>query len=62
MFRPSIVEAANWCCDRMVVGACRGSNTTVCWGTPAVRNVVKLKKELNRAFVACGTPKAADGY
>ncbi|TWW61101.1 hypothetical protein D4764_05G0011910 [Takifugu flavidus] len=26
MFRASIVEAADWCCGRKVVGACRGGN------------------------------------
>ena len=30
--------------------------------TPAVRNAIKLKNESYRAFLACGTPEAADGY
>ncbi|TWW67270.1 hypothetical protein D4764_02G0003110 [Takifugu flavidus] len=52
MFRASIVEAADRCCGRKVVGACRGGNT----------DAVKLKKESYRALLACGTPEAADGY
>ncbi|XP_041864800.1 serine/threonine-protein kinase pim-2-like [Melanotaenia boesemani] len=31
-------------------------------GGRAVRDAVKLKRESYRAFLACGTPKAADGY
>ncbi|TWW64123.1 hypothetical protein D4764_03G0011310 [Takifugu flavidus] len=62
MFRASIVEAADRCCGREVVGACRGGNARTCWWTPAVRDAVKLKKESYRALLACGTPEAADGY
>ncbi|TWW78306.1 hypothetical protein D4764_11G0004270 [Takifugu flavidus] len=62
MLRASIVEAADQCCGRKVVGACRGGNTRTRWWTPAVRDAVKLKKELYRALLACGTPEAADGY
>ncbi|XP_051922980.1 uncharacterized protein LOC127601606 [Hippocampus zosterae] len=61
-FRASIVEAANLSCGRKVVGACRGGNPRTRWWTPAVRDAVKLKKESYRAFMACGTPEAADGY
>ncbi len=32
------------------------------WWTPEVRDAVKLKKESYRAWLACGTPEAADGY
>ncbi|TWW77601.1 hypothetical protein D4764_12G0009910 [Takifugu flavidus] len=62
MFRASIVEAADRCCGRKVVGAYRGGNPRTHWWTPAVRDAVKLKKESYRALVACGTPEAADGY
>ncbi|XP_051939041.1 uncharacterized protein LOC127612098 [Hippocampus zosterae] len=62
MFRASIVEAANLSCGRKVVGACRGGNPRTRWWTPAVRDAVKLKKESYRAFMACGSPEAADGY
>ncbi|TWW59961.1 R2 Retrovirus-related Pol polyprotein from type I retrotransposable element [Takifugu flavidus] len=62
MFRASIVEAADRCCGRKVVGACHGGNTRTRWWTPAVRDAVKLKKESYRALLACGTPEAADGY
>ncbi|TWW52971.1 hypothetical protein D4764_0013940, partial [Takifugu flavidus] len=62
MFRASIVEAADRCCGRKVVGACRGGNARTRWWTPAVRNAVKLKKESYRALLACGTPEAADRF
>ncbi|TWW69196.1 hypothetical protein D4764_18G0000020 [Takifugu flavidus] len=62
VFRASIVEAADRCCGRKVVGACRGGNARTHWWTPAVRDAVKLKKESYRALLACGTPEAADGY
>ncbi|KAM4590384.1 uncharacterized protein V3H82_004354 [Fundulus diaphanus] len=62
MFRASIAEAASRSCGRKVVGACRGGNPRTRWWTPAVREAVKLKKESYRAFLACGTPEAADVY
>ncbi len=31
------------------------------WWTPEVRDAVKLKKESYQAWLACGTPEAADG-
>ncbi|XP_072564341.1 uncharacterized protein [Paramormyrops kingsleyae] len=62
MFRASIVEAADRSCGRKVVGACRGGNPRTRWWTPVVRDAVKLKKESYRAFLACGTPEAADRY
>ncbi|TWW71616.1 hypothetical protein D4764_16G0001130 [Takifugu flavidus] len=62
VFCASIVEAADRCCGRKVVGACRGGNARTRWWTPAVRDAVKLKKESYRALLACGTPEAADGY
>ncbi|TWW80203.1 R2 Retrovirus-related Pol polyprotein from type I retrotransposable element [Takifugu flavidus] len=62
MFRASIVEAADWCCGRKVVGACRGGNTRTRWWTPVVKDAVKLKKESYWALLACGTPEAADRY
>ncbi|TWW80939.1 hypothetical protein D4764_01G0007540 [Takifugu flavidus] len=62
MFRASIVEVADRCCGRKVVGACRGGNARTRWWTPAVRDAVKLKKESYRALLACGTPEAADRY
>ena len=62
MFRASIVEAADRSCGRKVVGACRGGNPRTRWWTPAVGDAVKLKKESYKAFLACGTPEAADRY
>ncbi|TWW73438.1 hypothetical protein D4764_15G0008320 [Takifugu flavidus] len=68
MFCASIVDAADRCCGSKVVGACHGGNARTCWWTPAgsgiatVRDAVRLKKELYRALLACGTPEAADRY
>ncbi|XP_061625818.1 uncharacterized protein LOC133476446 [Phyllopteryx taeniolatus] len=62
MFRASIGEAADRSCGRKVAGACHGANPRTRWRTPMVRDAVKLKKESYRAFLACGTPEAADGY
>ena len=58
----SIAEAADPCCGRKVVGACGGGNPRTRWWTPVVRDAVKLKKESYMAFLACGTPEAADRY
>ncbi|KAL3999284.1 ornithine decarboxylase [Sarotherodon galilaeus] len=58
----SIAEAAALSCGRKVVGACRGSNPRTKWWTPEVRGATKLKKESYRAWLACGTPEAADRY
>ncbi|CAG5929455.1 unnamed protein product [Menidia menidia] len=62
VFRASINDAASQSCGRRAVGACRGGNPRTRWWTPAVRDAVRLKKESYRAFLACGTPEAADGY
>ncbi|KAG1926553.1 gastrula zinc finger protein XlCGF52.1-like [Pimephales promelas] len=62
MFSTSIVEAAALRCGRKASGACRGGNPQTRWWTPEVKDAVKLKKESYRAWLACGTPEAADGY
>ncbi|TWW81631.1 hypothetical protein D4764_01G0014460 [Takifugu flavidus] len=62
MFRASIVEVADRCCGRKVVGACRGGNARTRWWTPVVRDAVRLKKESYWALLACGTPEAADRF
>ena len=62
MFSTSIVNAAVRSCGRKVSGACRGSNPQTRWWTPEVRDAVKLKKESYLAWLARGTPEAADGY
>ncbi|TWW74493.1 hypothetical protein D4764_14G0004960 [Takifugu flavidus] len=62
MFRASIVDAADRCCGRKVVGACRGSNARTRWWTAVVRDAVRLKTESYRALLACGTPDATDRY
>lgn len=45
----------------MVVGACHGGNSRICWWTPAVRDAVELK-ESYKAFMARAILEAADGY
>ncbi len=62
MFSTSIVDVASRSCGCKVSGACRGGNPRTRWWTPEVRDAVKLKKESYRAWLACGTPEAADGY
>uniref|UniRef100_A0A671TZG4 Reverse transcriptase domain-containing protein n=1 Tax=Sparus aurata TaxID=8175 RepID=A0A671TZG4_SPAAU len=62
MFSTSIVDAAVRSCGRKVSGACHGGNPRTRWWTPEVRVAVKLKKESYRAWLARGTPEAADGY
>uniref|UniRef100_A0A8C9TU99 Islet cell autoantigen 1 like n=1 Tax=Scleropages formosus TaxID=113540 RepID=A0A8C9TU99_SCLFO len=62
MFRSSIVGAAVRSCGHKVSGACRGGNPRTRWWTPEVRDAVKLKKEFYRAWLAHGTPEAADRY
>ncbi len=62
MFSTSIFDPATRSCGRKVSGACRGSNPRTRWWTLEVRDAVKLKKESYQAWLACGTPEAADGY
>ncbi|XDV29377.1 hypothetical protein PO909_032513 [Leuciscus waleckii] len=62
MFSTFIVNAATRSCGHKVSGACRGGNPRTRWWTPEVRDAVKLKKQSYRAWLACGTPEAADGY
>ena len=62
MFSTSIVDAAVQSCGRKVSGACRGGNPRARWWIPEVRDAVKLKKESHQAWLARGTPEAADRY
>uniref|UniRef100_H2MWP2 C-type lectin domain-containing protein n=1 Tax=Oryzias latipes TaxID=8090 RepID=H2MWP2_ORYLA len=62
MFSTSIVSAAARSCGRKVSGACRGSNPRTRWWIPEGRDAVKLKKESYQAWLACGTPEAANRY
>ncbi|KAK3561961.1 hypothetical protein QTP86_019076, partial [Hemibagrus guttatus] len=62
MFSSSIVDAAIWSCGRKVSGAGRGGNPRTQWWTLEVRDAVKLKKESYRAWLAGGTPEAAEAY
>ena len=62
MFSTSIVDAAVRSCGRKVSSACRGINPRTRWRTLEVRDAVKLKKESYQAWLARGTPEAADGY
>ncbi|KAK3506093.1 hypothetical protein QTP70_018234, partial [Hemibagrus guttatus] len=49
-------------CGRKVSGAGRGSNLRTQWWTLEVRDAVKLNKESYRAWLARGTPEAAEAY
>ncbi|KAK3536643.1 hypothetical protein QTP86_015444, partial [Hemibagrus guttatus] len=62
MFSTSIVDAAIWSCGRKDSGAGRGGNPRTQWWTLEVRDAVKLKKESYRAWLARGTPEAAEAY
>ncbi|KAK3561572.1 hypothetical protein QTP86_010655 [Hemibagrus guttatus] len=62
MFSTSIVDAAIRSCGRKVCGASRGGNPRTQWWTLEVRDAVKLKKESYRAWLARGTPEAAEAY
>ncbi|KAK3506039.1 hypothetical protein QTP70_003193, partial [Hemibagrus guttatus] len=62
MFSSSIVDAAIRSCGRKVSGAGCGSNPQTQWWTLEVRDAVKLKKESYRAWLARGTPEAAEAY
>ncbi|KAK3536250.1 hypothetical protein QTP86_000153 [Hemibagrus guttatus] len=62
MFSSSIVDAAIRSCGRKVSGAGRGGNPQTQWWTLEVRDAVKLKKESYRAWLARGTPEAAEAY
>ncbi|KAK3575180.1 hypothetical protein QTP86_020916, partial [Hemibagrus guttatus] len=62
MFSTSIVDAAIRSCGRKVSGASRGGNPRTQWWTLEVRDAVKLKKESYQAWLAWGTPEAAEAY
>ncbi|KAK3542727.1 hypothetical protein QTP70_000092 [Hemibagrus guttatus] len=62
MFSSSIVDAAIRSCGRKVSAAGRGGNPRTQWWTLEVRDAFKLKKESYRAWLAQGTPEAAEAY
>ncbi|KAK3569663.1 hypothetical protein QTP86_002629 [Hemibagrus guttatus] len=62
MFSSSTVDAAIRSCGRKISGAGRGGNPRTQWWTLEVRDAVKLKKESYRAWLARGTPEAAEAY
>ncbi|KAK3571289.1 hypothetical protein QTP86_005929 [Hemibagrus guttatus] len=62
MFSSSIVDAAIRSCGSKVSGAGRGGNPRTQWWTLEVRDAVKLKKESYQAWLARGTPEAAEAY
>ncbi|KAK3514352.1 hypothetical protein QTP70_015881 [Hemibagrus guttatus] len=62
MFSSSIVDAAIRSWGRKVSGAGCGGNPRTQWWTLEVRDAVKLKKESYRAWLARGTPEAAEAY
>jgi len=61
MFKASIVEVAARSCGQKAVGACCGGNLRTCWWTLAVKEAIRLKKEVFRAWLAQGSPETADG-
>jgi len=62
MLKASIVEAADRSCGRKFIGAGLGGNPRTRWWTLGIRGAVKLKKEAFRAWLAQGSPEAADRY
>ena len=62
MFSTSIVDAAVRSCGCKGSCACRGRNPRTRWWPPEVTDAVKLNKESYSAWLARGTPEAADGY
>ena len=62
IFSTYIVDMAVQSYGHKVSSACHGGNPRTRWWTPEVRDAVKLKKESYRAWLARGTPEAADGY
>ncbi|KAK3550865.1 hypothetical protein QTP70_006412 [Hemibagrus guttatus] len=62
MFSSSIVDAAIRSCGHKVSGAGRGGNPQTQWWTLEVWDAVKLKKESYQAWLAWGTPEAAEAY
>ncbi|KAK3549452.1 hypothetical protein QTP86_001457 [Hemibagrus guttatus] len=62
MFFSSIVDAAIRSCGRKVSGASHGGNPRTQWWSLEIRDAVKLKKESYQAWLAQGTPEAAEAY
>ncbi|KAK3571507.1 hypothetical protein QTP86_012853 [Hemibagrus guttatus] len=62
MFSTSIVDAAIQSCSHKVSGAGRSGNPQTQWWTLEVRDAVKLNKESYQAWLARGTPEAAEAY
>uniref|UniRef100_A0A8C6M635 Reverse transcriptase domain-containing protein n=1 Tax=Nothobranchius furzeri TaxID=105023 RepID=A0A8C6M635_NOTFU len=62
LFHSAIVEAAVASCGRKVAGVSRGGNPRTRWWTSEVRGAVRLKKEVCRAWLVCGSPEATDRY
>ncbi|KAK3537553.1 hypothetical protein QTP70_013786 [Hemibagrus guttatus] len=62
MFSSSIVDAAIRSFACKVSGAGHGGNPRTQWWTLEVRDAVKLKKERYPAWLARGTPEAAEAY
>ncbi|KAK3517712.1 hypothetical protein QTP70_016085 [Hemibagrus guttatus] len=62
MFSTSIVDAAMRSSGHKVSGVGHGGNPRTQWWTLEVRDAIKLKKESYRAWLARGTPEAAEAY
>ncbi len=62
MFKASIAEVAAKNCGWKAISACHGGNLRSRWWTPVVKEAVRLKKEAFWAWLAQGSPEAADWY
>lgn len=62
MFRAAIAEDAVQSCDCKVTGASHDGNHRTMWWTAEVKGTVSLKKESYKAWLASGTPEAADNW
>ncbi|TWW74022.1 hypothetical protein D4764_14G0000230 [Takifugu flavidus] len=62
MFRASIVEAADRCCGRKVVGACRGGNARTRWWTPAAADGYRRAKRSAATAVAEAKTRAWEEF
>ncbi|TWW52999.1 R2DM Retrovirus-related Pol polyprotein from type II retrotransposable element, partial [Takifugu flavidus] len=62
MFRASIAEAADRCCGRKVVGACRGGNTRTRWWTPAAADGYRRAKRSAATAVAEAKTRAWEEF
>ncbi len=58
--KPPLAAARS--CDQKAVSGCRGGDLRTRWWIPVVKEAIKLKKEIFRAWLAQGTPESTDRY